>query len=420
MRRVTDNLAALPLLALALVPVTAANAQPASGAPGATRVADAGSAQRNDLSLSVTARYDSNVPRIDDPALLARRGYVKEDIRIGPSAQLYVTRAIGRHRVGLRSSLGYDFYIRNTRLNSERISVEPFVSLDLPVCDLTVEGQAARSQSELGDLVFVGLDPTIGLDNIETRKRINGRVVCGDANGLRPTFEVEHSTGSNDNPLRQIADYSVTRIQPGVGYASPGLGEISVYAVKQDTDLPNQIVPGGRAGGYSLRGYGVSYRRAIGTRLNFNGSVSRVQITPFGGATPSRSGLNGNIALTLVATPRLQLTGFASRNFTSTLTSSAAFELSEGYGLNATYAASDRLRLRAGGQVSPRRFFYAVVPTGPFIAKQTQSDMFVGATYNLNRRMRLTLDGGYQRRDADLNLFDYDGYFAAVGVSFSL
>jgi predicted porin len=205
-----------------------------------------------------------------------------------------------------------------------------------------------------------------------------------------------------------------------VGYSSPALGEISVYAVKQDTDLPNQRLPNGDPSGYTLRGFGVQYSRNIGTRFNFNGSVSHVEVTPYGGTLRGRSGLNARVALTLLASERLQLTAFANRNFTNTLTSVSTYELAEGYGLTANYAASNRLRLRFGGQYSPRRFFYAVTPVGPFIGEQTQSDIFSGASYTLNRRMRLNLDAGYQRRDADLDIFDYRSFYAAVGVSVSL
>jgi hypothetical protein len=419
MRKIVRKLAALPLVVLVMTPGGTALAQTASGPPAATSPGGAGGAVRSDLVFSLTARYDSNVPRLNDETVNIRN-LEKEDIRISPALQLDVSRNLGRHQVGLRSYLGYDFYIRNTTLNRERLSVEPYVYLDLPVCDLALSGLAARQQSDLAQLVYVGLDPTIGADNTETRKRINGKLICGETYGLRPTLEIERASGDNSNPLRQIADYRVTRIQPGVSYASPALGEVSLFAFKQDTDLPNQILPNGEAGGYTLRGFGVQYARNIGTRLNFNGSVSHVEVTPYGGTLDSRSGLNASVALTLLASDRLQLTAFANRNFTSTLTSTSTYELAQGYGLTANYAANDRLRLRLGGQVAPRRFFYAVTPTGPFIGEQTQYDIFGGVTYNLNRRLRLNLDGGYQRRNADFDIFDYESVYAAVGISVSL
>lgn len=418
MRKLVRTLAGLPLVALALAP-GAALAQVAAGAPASTALGGVGGAARSDVTFSLNARYDSNVPRLNDDAV-DLRGLEREDIRISPGVQLGVARNLGRHQVGLNSYLGYDFYVRNTRLNRERLSVEPFAYLNLPVCDLAVSGLASRRQSDLGELVYFGIDPTLGSDNTETRKRINGKLICGDAYGLRPTFEVERGSGNNTNPLRQFANFRMTRIQTGVGYSSPALGEISIYAVKTDTDLPNQLLPNGNSSGYTLRGVGVQYSRNIGTRLNFNGSLSQVEITPYGGNLGPRSGLNASVALTLVPSDRLQLVAFANRNFTSTLTSISTYTLVEGYGLTANYAANDRLRLRLGGQVAPRRFFYAITPPGPFIGQQTQYNIFGGATYNLNRRLRLNLDGGYQRRDADLAIFDYQSVYAVVGISVSL
>lgn len=418
MRQIVRTLAGLPLAALALAQAGTALAQARPGAPAATPLATAGAAEQSDVTLSITARYDSNVPRLND-LRPNPRNLVREDVRFSPAAQLFVSRNIGRHQIGLRSYLGYDFYARNTQLNRERITVEPFAYLDLPVCDLAVEALANRQQSDLGELVFVGVDPAIGTVNTQTRKRINGRVICGDTYGLRPTFEVERASGRNSNSLRRIADYEVTRIQPGVGYASPALGEISAYAVKQDTDLPNQPLANGQPAGFTLRGVGVSYRRNIGTRLNFNGSVSQVWVRPNGGNLAERSGLNANIALTMLASERLQFTAFASRQFTSTLTSNATYELMQAYGLTANYAANDRLRLRLGGRIAPREFFYATTPVGPFIGRQTQYDIFTGASYNLNRRLRLNLDAGYQKRNADIALFNYDTVHASIGVAVS-
>lgn len=398
----------------------AASAQTSSTTPAATPLSQSGAGDTNDLTIGVTARYDSNVARTDDPTLIAQRGVTRDDVRISPNVQLNAARSLGRHLVGIRAYLGYDFYTTNSRLNRERLQIEPYAYVDLPVCDLAVDASVGRRLSELGDILILGANPGDVFDNTETTKRVVGRVICGETYGLRPSFEYERASGDNSLPIRQVSDYRITRYQPGVGYSSPGLGEISVYAVKIDTDLPNQLQPNGQISGFSQRGFGLSYRRAIGSRLNFNGSVSHVEVEPYGAPQTGRSGINGSIALTLLASERLQLTAFANRAFTSSLTSNASYELQEGYGLSANYAASSRLRFRLGGQIAPRQLFYGVTPVGAFIEEQTLTDIFAGATYNLNRRVRFSVDGGYQKRDANLNVFDYDGYYASVGVSVSL
>lgn len=411
-------IAALPFMALAIGHGSAALAQSRSGSPAATSLAVPGAAVRSDISLTLNARYDDNVPRLND-LQPNRRNLARSDVRITPALAIDVARNLGRQQVGISAQLGYDFYTRNTRLNRERLSVEPYAYLDLPVCDLALQTLASRQQSDLGELTFIGIDPSIGVDNTETRKRVDARLICGDTYGLRPTFEIERASGDNSNPLRQIADYRTTRYQSGVGYTSPTLGEISIYAFKTDTDLPNQILPGGAGSGYTQKGYGLSYGRAIGTRLRFNGSISQVEVQPRD-ASGARSGLNGSLALTLLASDRLQIVANATRAFTSTLTSSATYELAQSYGLTANYAVNDRLRLRAGGQVSPRSFFYGVQPTGPFIGKQTQYDIFAGASYQLNPRLRVSFDTGAQRRDSDLDFFDYRSFYAAIGMAVSL
>lgn len=395
-----------------------ASAAPTSAPRG---VGGAASPSRDNITFSIVSRYDSNVARIGDgltPIVTRAQG---DDIRITPSVTLDVARNLGRHQIGLQSSLGYDFYTRNPSLDSERILVNPFVYLDLPVCDLYLSGTARRRRTSLGDIVFL-TQPNLdaALDNKETYRRASAQVTCGNTYGLRPGITVEYADGRNSSSLRRIADFSTTRIQPTLSYAGPALGEISLFATRTETDLPNQRSATGGDAGYILRGAGLGYRRAIGSRLTFDGSVSWVELTQRSGTLGSRSGLNGSANLSLVAGPRLQLVAFANRAFNSSLTSSARYELGESYGLTANYAASDRLRLRAGGQVSPRRYFFDPVPTGPFISQQTHSDIFAGASVSLNRRMSLTFDTGYQKRTANVPDFNYENYYAAVGFTFRL
>lgn len=393
-------------------------AQSRSSVPQATAV-NAPRVDNKSASISVAARYDSNIARLS--AFQAQQAdIVQDDVSISPSVDINYSRSIGPHQVGIAALLGYSFYNRNTQLNRENLSIQPFAYLDLPICDLSVSGNLSRRRSDLGDFIVVVDNPATAINNTETFKEVSGRLICGDSYGLRPTFEVSHATGSNSEPVRRLANYRTTRIQPGLGYSSPTLGEISLYAVRQEDELVNRPIGDGRLAGFTLRGAGVSYQRAIGSRLNFSGSVSQVEVTPNDPRTPSNSGINASVGLTVVATPRLQLALGASREFSSSLTSSADYELAESYSLTANYAVNDRLYLRAGGSISPRQVFYSVEPVEPFIGKQTQYGISAGANYNLNQRLRLGLDGGYISRSTGLPGYDYSGYNVTLSLSFSL
>lgn len=370
----------------------------------------------NSLLLSLTSQFETNVPRINDQGRNPRN-LVKRDIRTTPSADLIFSRNLGRQQFGVRSSVGYDIYARNSQLDSWRFLVQPNAYLDLPVCDLKAEASVSRQQSDLGELVYFGVDPTASTSNIEIRKRAEGTLICGDGLGLRPTFTVARDVGDNENPLRRRADFRSTRLQPGLSYSSPALGTVSAYAVRVDTDLPYQPVAGGITG-YRQKGYGLSYLRDIGRYLTFDGSVSHMDIQPRGGGLGTRSGVNYDLALTVQPTEQLQLQGKASRAFSSSLTSISAYELDQDYGLTINYAANSRLRFVVGGSVSPREFFYDQVPPGLFIKKQTQKSIFAGARTDLGRRFRLSLNAGYDTRDADISTFDYRAFHTSVGISF--
>ena len=374
----------------------------------------------NELSFSLVTRADSNVPRLNEnsPNL---RNLAFSDVTVSPAILLAVERNLGRHRIGLRSRLGYRFYARNTQLNSEDISVAPFVNLDLPVCDLFVQGDVSRRQSDLGELAYiVSSDPFLANDNRETRQSVTGRVTCGGAYGLRPTFEASYDRGDNSNFLRRFSDYRTTRISPGLSYATPTLGEVSVYAVKQTTDLPNQIDAFGREGGYTLRSGGVSYTRNIGTRLNLSGRVSFVDITPKRGGNGSQSGLNYGVDATVLVNPRWQLVAHAGRDFNSQLSGFSTYQVSEDYSARINYVANPKLRFNLGGAISTRQYIFDVPPPVAFINRQTTHSIFGGASYEVGRNLQLNVDGGYLTRSADLPFFDYDDYFVSIGLRYSL
>ena len=420
MNSLTCKFGSLALTALAFALAQQASAQQQAGSAAPTSAAGvAGVPEQQSAIFSLTARYDSNVPRTND-LQPNPRGIERSDIRISPSLQVAYARNVGRQLVGLNADLGYDFYTKNTQLNRERISVAPFVNLDLPVCDVALLGEVSRRQSELGELTYVALDPATAIDNAETRRRIDARLVCGGQYGLRPVFEYDYNRGDNSSFVRQRANFRSTRLQSGLSYSSPSLGDVSIYAFRTETDLPNQVSSTGGPSGFISRGAGLQYGRAIGSRLTVDGSVSYVDLQPRSGALSSQHGLNAGINFRLVATPRLQLMGNASRNFTSSLTSNSTYEIANTYGLSAIYAVNDRLRLRAGARISPRTFFYDVPPLGPFITDQTQTDIFAGATISPNDRLRLNFDAGYQSRSANLPFFNYKGFFVSAGVSVPL
>ena len=413
-------LAVLPFIALGQAPLQAqsvGNALPSSPAPRS----GGPPADRGSINLTLDTRYDSNIARIGDN-VPNTRGLTAEDIRISPAIFIDYAKNIGRHRAGVTANLGYDFYVNNSRLNAERINVQPFVDLDLPVCDLSLSIAASRRRSDLGELTFVTGAELISGNNLETIKRFNGALTCGERYGLQPTFSYTATNANNSNFLRRTADYRSRQYRPGVAYESPGLGRIGLFAVAQDTDLPFQFDAAGRSTGYHSKGAGVSYSRSSGI-WTFDGSLYFNDLQPFDPLVPSRKGVNGSAQLNIVATPRLQITAAASRDFTSSLTSNATYEVIENYSLRANYAASERLRLRLGGFVQPRSLIYASAPANqiiPLINQQTRKSIYGGASLDLSRRLRLSVDTGYEKLESNSVLFDYDDYYVSVGFAFRI
>lgn len=368
-----------------------------------------------EISLSISVKHDSNIARSSRARAIAR-GLERADERITPSLNVNIERNLGRHTVGLEGSLGYDFHRRNTQLDRERIFVRPKVELNFPICSASLQAEFSRQQSDLGDYAFAGVNGPAGVRNTETRQDYSGELRCGRPGGLRPTLGIGRTIGENSNPLRERADFNSTEFLGGLSYDNATIGEFLLYVSKRKTDLPSQIVAGSEDG-YDLTSYGLRFKRDIGTRFDLDAGAAIVNIDPKNPILPSRSNFIWDASVTAQIGTRLQIAGTMSSNVTNTLTSDAVYNKQKTYALRAIFAVNDRLRLNAGVSSSPRRYIYAVTPAQPYISKETQRSITGGLSYEINRRFRLAMAGGYQERDADQNFFDYSGKFVSLTLS---
>ena len=155
----------------------------------------------------------------------------------------------------------------------------------------------------------------------------------------------------------------------------------------------------------------------IGTRLRGKIGVAYSDLIPRNPLVRNFSGLTWNGELTATINPQFQLAARVSRQISSSLLNDASYNVDKNYALDAGYALNERLRLRGGFSIAPRRYTYDTAPAGPTLDRETRKTAFAGLTFDPNRRLRFSLDTGYESRNANGSLFDYDNVFVALGAS---
>lgn len=369
----------------------------------------------SDITLDLGVRYDTNIAR--STALRAeQRGLERSDVVFNPSIRIDVTRPFGDNSAFLRGSLGYVFHARNSVLDRERLQLDGGADVGVGPCRVRPEAGFFRGQSDLADLVVSNGAIVDDARNTETLQRYSVELQCGAEYGLQPFASVGYDTARNSNPIRDRAEYDAWRYSAGLGYNSPGLGRIRLFASQTDTDLVSQPLAGGGTDGYRVNAFGLDYSREIGTRLTFNGRVSYSRLDPRNSGADGFSGLTWRIAPRLLLGERIQVEGLIGRELTNSLASDSAYTVSQPYGLRVTYAASEFLRLDAGATITRRRYEFAVLPPVDFIDRETRHLYDINASYLLGRRIRLRLGAGHERRDANGSLFDYSSTFVTAGL----
>ena len=370
---------------------------------------------RTDLSVSLGGRYDSNVAR-SSAASAQARGLTRDDFVLTPAVNVDVLRVFGTNSFSVHGSAGYDFHARNSRLDRERIGLDTGLDVGVGPCRVTPHAYIRRAQSDLADLVTIAR-PAESVRNVETSVGAGSELTCGREYGFQPTVGIDYRRGTNSNVLRARSEYEEWSYEGGLRYASRNLGTITAFISRRDTDLPGQPTIGGGTGGYRDTEYGLRYKRDLGTRLIFSGSIARSELTGRDSRIGQANGFTWDAALTVLVSDRLQVTGNFGRQISNSLASDSAFTVSKPYSVRVDYAASQRLRFDAGLSVTDRDYRYATAPASAFIDQEKRTVVDGGVTLRSGQRLQLRFGGGYERRDANGTFFDYNAAFATASVS---
>lgn len=369
------------------------------------------------LSLAVDTSYISNVTRSSE-AQAAVRGLSRDDVRITPSINADIIKTFGRHTATLAGGAGYDFNLRNKRLNSERINLVGRLAFDLPICDTDVSANFARNQSDLGQFGVFADDATT--DNTETIT--GGRVAlnCGGIVGIRPTGSIGYQRGTNTNIFRQIRNNETWIYSGGLAYQSPVVGDISLFIQRSEARYINETLPDGRNIEVTSTSYGAGFERDIGARLRGGAQISYVNTDSNRPGVASFNGLNWSLDATVLASSRLQFVVATSRALSTSLAIDADYNIASTYSVSANYALTSLVRLNAGYSHVDRTFVGSRALFGTPLTQDARDQFNIGAAYSRGSRLRFRLDGAREQRTGGGPEYDFVDYRALFGVDYSL
>ena len=375
----------------------------------------------NQVTLSLDVRHDSNVARSDLQRAQAR-GLAQADQRATPSIDVLFARPLGRNRVSLNASAGYDFYRRNKRLNRERLTFGGNGTVVGGPLTFDLGANFARRQSDPADLTPLLIPGIESIRNTETVQDYSGQVRFGSqAYGFKPVASIGRTAGTNSNPRRRFADYRSFRYGGGVSYESPTLGYLDIQYLRSDIDYPNRPAVIAQTG-FSTERIALTARRELGAVLVASGGVSWISLDP-DQSTPGVSGVKTvgyNLALTAVPTPDIQIVGNFARDVTPSLGTDALYQIGTTYGLTGTYRASQDLVFSLRGAIDDRRFEGAGQVFGIALTESVQRSVTASVGLAQSRPLGVAVDVGYVERDANGTFFDYESFYAGIRTTFRL
>jgi hypothetical protein len=391
---------------------------------GATAVVCAGSADaqsvvpeaRTDIKTSLTGAYEGNVLRLAKDAPNPA-GFERDDYRLTPSLDIDISRPIGVQSVFLNGSLGYDFYARNQRLERERINVRGGADTRIGgQCTQHVELGYARQQSDLRDFTRL-----LSLRNAERRLNFSAAASCGGMFGLKPGLTYDYEAVDNSEARRRISDYRSSSYGATVGFVSPALGEISLFATYRNGSYPTRInpVPGGGKDGVKSYNFGVQYSRDLGARLKADLSAGYNRVKPkLGGVRPFK-GASYSAGITWIPNDRLQVKLDAGRAVSQSNLLDVSYSIDDSYGVTAQYGINRQWKARLGGSILRRKF-----RDSPLVAPNTLGpddnfkQLIAGLDFTPRRRIGFSADVATARRSSPVNRFDFNYTTARLVVRF--
>ena len=153
--------------------------------------------------------------------------------------------------------------------------------------------------------------------------------------------------------------------------------------------------------GYETYSGGVTYTRAIGSRLQGSASISYTKLDTDGGTSGGFSGLTYSAAVSYQVSPRLVAQVLISRATVPSIRLNSTFGLDNLYSGHLSYTLTSRLVVSGGGSIAHNSYNGIPYPAGFDITDEKIYRVFGDAEYQLTRRLSLGLNAEHIEREAN-------------------
>jgi hypothetical protein len=391
------------------------------GAGAGVNAAHAQTETKPDLTIRLTseARYDSNLARVA-PGQLSVRGLEREDQSIRPGVGVTLVRPIGPVVATVDAGISYTFYRRNTVLNRERADISGNLAGPVGPCRVQVNAAYGRRQSDLGEVFLLNGGGRASVRNLETRQTYGGDILCGRQPGLRAGGGAEYEIANNDSAARSFSDNRRLRYFGNLAYATPTLGEITLTGGSEEVRYPQRASVPGSSSRYVSRSVGVRFQRDIGQALRGNISIGYTDLDPKNPLVARFRGVTWGADLTLSLGERFQARIGTSRAVQPAFQNEAVYSVQRQYSIDASYYLTDRVSVGGAATLYTRRYGGATAVLGELLTSDRRDSLRGSVTFRQSARIQFSLDGNYDRRDANGRLYDYNSAGAAFRVTVTL
>ncbi len=367
-----------------------------------------------DVRANAAVTYDTNAARTN--ALRPIPDLRRHDFIFPVGLGLDIVIPSGANTYSLNGLIGYDFYLHDTRLNSENIDLSGGYRRAFRSCSGGFDGGLARNRTQFNETGFIGIGLLDARRNIQSTESIGVSLACNVTAGLRPFGSFNFIHARNSSVTRSYADHD-TKVFGGGLVDTSTIGEIGVVGSIEDTDYPNRAAnrPVG-ATFVRTKSIGLSFARQTARILQSRVQVNYTAVRD-GRGGGSFDGVTGDVFLRLMPGSRFVFTLTADRAASPSLEFNSDYNLTTSYGGTAAARISERVQANLGYEHMHRKLYGAVALPGELLTRDNLTDYFGSVTYRISPRISLLLAVTHERRTTNNAIYDYSGTRGTVGVN---
>lgn len=358
--------------------------------------------------------YDPNAGRGSD-AVSTARGLDKEEATYAITGDLDLSLPIAGFQTFLVGSAGYQGHTRNSKLDSETVSVSGGVSRRFVSCSVStgVSWNRGQTQLEQVDLSYTA--------NVQQSVGVNAALQCAPVAGINAGIAT--SFGRSSNSSNSAVGSRSYNVSGNVGYGNRALGTISAYLAYSRVSYPDSpTAPAlSASSGVDSVNMGLQYSRPFGRKLSGSASVGYVITKPEGPLATKSNDISANVSFNYRPTDRISTSLSYVRSVSATNIVGSSYTYGETFsatlgfrflrGVSTSLRASQSTRDYRGGQAA----------AGPLPAMRFTRDKNRSLTgsvgFSPTRNTSLSASVTYDERVSNLSLFNYNSVRTSLSFS---